>query len=100
MMKYTMILLAALSLCGAAMGAGTQTAQQQKMTSCNAEAKAKSLAGDDRRQFMKSCLSAAAHPSDLNSQQKRMKSCNVEAKTKALKGSARKQFMSDCLKTH
>jgi hypothetical protein len=73
--------------------------QQQKMTSCNAEAKTKSLSGDDRKAFMKTCLSnsgSAAKP--LNSQQEKMKTCSADAKTKALKGDERKKFMSDCLK--
>lgn len=37
--------------------------QQEKMTSCNADAKAKSLKGDERKTFMSTCLSgpAAAH---------------------------------------
>jgi len=30
--------------------------QQNKMKSCNAEAKAKALAGDERKKFMSSCL--------------------------------------------
>jgi len=40
--------------------AGTEkpvTAQQQKMKECNAEAKTKSLKGDERKKFMSSCLS-------------------------------------------
>jgi len=98
MAVYAIILVTALALCGAATGAHAETAQQQKMTSCNVEAKAKSLSGAERKQFMKACLSAgAAQPSGLNSQQEKMKSCNAEAKAKALEGSARKQFMSDCL---
>lgn len=31
--------------------------QQNKMTTCNKDAKAKNLAGDDRKTFMKECLS-------------------------------------------
>jgi hypothetical protein len=31
--------------------------QQQKMKSCNAEAKAKTLSGDERKKFMSECLS-------------------------------------------
>jgi hypothetical protein len=34
------------------------TKQQQKMKTCNADAKAKSLSGDARKEFMKTCLSA------------------------------------------
>ncbi len=33
------------------------TAQQQKMKECNAEAKTKSLKGDERKKFMSTCLS-------------------------------------------
>ncbi len=70
------------------------------MTTCNADAKTKGLSGDDRKAFMKTCLSAAGASTakPLNSQQERMKSCNADAKTKALTGDARKQFMSTCLK--
>jgi hypothetical protein len=77
-----------------------QNTQQAKMASCNADARTKNLSGDDRKTFMKSCLSAgggAAAPK--NSQQEKMKTCNADAKTKALKGDDRKKFMSDCLKS-
>ena len=33
------------------------TAQQQKMKHCNAEAKSKSLKGEERKKFMSTCLS-------------------------------------------
>ena len=80
--------------------AAADNAQQTKMTSCNADAKTKGLAGDDRKAFMKSCLSAdgAADGKQLNSQQQKMKTCSADAKSKALKGDDRKKFMSDCLK--
>jgi hypothetical protein len=74
--------------------------QQTKMTTCNADAKTKGLTGDDRKAFMKTCLSAAGASTDskpLNSQQQKMKDCNAEAKTKALTGDDRKTFMSHCL---
>lgn len=72
------------------------TAQQQKMTTCNAEAKTKALKGDERKAFMKQCLSAktAAAPA---TQQEKMKTCNADATTKALKGDERKAFMKQCL---
>ena len=38
-----------------------KTAQQAKMKSCNADAKTKGLKGDDRKAFMKTCLSASAN---------------------------------------
>ena len=42
------------------------------MTTCNADAKTKGLRGDDRKAYMKTCLSAAGASTDskpLNSQQ-------------------------------
>lgn len=66
------------------------TAQQNKMTQCNKDAEGKS--GDDRKAFMKSCLSAKKM-----SQQDKMKSCNADPKAKELKGDERKAFMKSCL---
>ena len=71
------------------------TAQQQKMTTCNADAKTKDLKGDDRKAFMKSCLSnKTAAPA---TQQEKMKTCNADAGTKQLKGDERKTYMKSCL---
>lgn len=92
-MKHFLTLLAlglSLSL-GAAHAADTKTAQQSKMGTCNKEASDKK--GDERKAFMKECLSAK---SAAPTQQEKMKSCNAEAKGK--KGDERKQFMSECLK--
>lgn len=74
--------------------------QQDKMTSCNADAKTKGLQGDARKSFMKSCLSAgsSSQSSSVNGQQEKMKSCSADAKSKGLKGDDRKKFMGDCLK--
>jgi hypothetical protein len=76
------------------------TAQQGKMKTCNADAKTKDLKGDERKAFMKSCLSAkpAAAADGATTQQTKMKTCNADAKTKDLKGDERKTFMKDCLK--
>ncbi|TDK54877.1 PsiF family protein [Pseudomonas moraviensis] len=77
------------------------TAQQNKMTTCNADATAKSLKGDERKAFMSTCLKAAPAANDgkeLTPQQQKMTTCNADAKTKALAGDARKAFMSECLK--
>ncbi len=80
--------------------ATAENTQQTKMTTCNAEAKAKGLTGDDRKAFMKTCLSAnsGGDSKALNSQQQKMKDCNADAKAKGLSGADRKKFMSDCLK--
>ena len=65
------------------------TKQQNKMTTCNATAGDKK--GDDRKAFMKNCLSADSKPT----QQDKMKTCNAEAAGK--KGDDRKAFMKTCL---
>ncbi|MBU0602945.1 MAG: phosphate starvation-inducible protein PsiF [Gammaproteobacteria bacterium] len=87
------------SLPGTAL-AGTQ---QDKMRSCNKDAKEKALKGDERRTFMKSCLSssASAKPAtpDEVAAQAALKACRADAKEKALKGDERKAFIKDCLKT-
>lgn len=67
------------------------TAQQTRMATCNKEAAEKK--GDERKAFMKECLSAK--PDGRAAQQEKMKSCNADAADK--KGDARKAFMKDCL---
>lgn len=97
-MLRTPLLMVGLLLCSQGFAA---TAQQNKMTTCNADATAKSLKGDERKAFMSTCLKAApaadaAKP--MTPQQEKMKTCNATAATQALTGDARKTFMSDCLK--
>ena len=91
------LLMMSLLMCSQGFAA---TAQQNKMTTCNAEASTKTLKGDERKTFMKTCLSAPAanDAKTLTPQQQKMKDCNASAKTKALTGDARKTFMSTCLK--
>lgn len=102
-MKKLMTLVAVgLSLTlSAAYAADAKTTQQNKMGTCNAEAKTKTLKGDERKAFMKECLSAkpmAEEPAATGTtQQNKMKTCNADAKTQALKGNERKAFMKDCL---
>lgn len=94
-MHKTMI-AAAIALVGLSMSAyatthkEAPTMQQSKMATCNKEAAGKK--GDERRAFMKECLSAKKV-----SQQDRMKQCNTGAEGKA--GDERKKFMSECLKS-
>ncbi|AXP06798.1 MULTISPECIES: PsiF family protein [Pseudomonas] len=87
------LLMIGLLLCSQGFAA---TAQQTKMTTCNADASAKALKGDERKAFMSNCLKAT--PAAPSTPQERMKTCNATATTQALKGDARKAFMSDCLK--
>jgi hypothetical protein len=108
-------LIAASALALSTINAHADNSQQNKMTTCNADATTKNLTGDDRKAFMKTCLSAttpaaaapaaaapaAAAPAAAasgNSQQQKMKTCNADATAKGLKGDDRKTFMSSCLK--
>ncbi len=99
-MNRLMVLAAAALFSLTVAPAAMAGAQQDKMKSCNADAKTKALKGDERKAFMKECLSAkkAEEKSAKTAQQEKMKACNADAKTKALKGAERKQFMSTCLK--
>jgi len=67
--------------------------QQEKMKACNAQAAGKK--GDDRKAFMKQCLSAGGAAAPAMTQQELMKACNVQAADK--KGDDRKAFMKQCL---
>jgi hypothetical protein len=93
----TALTLSAAALLAHAQDANAPSAQQNLMKSCNADAKG--MKGDERKSYMKSCLSGDKPvPQAPNAQQGKMKTCNADAKTKALKGEERKQFMSACLK--
>ena len=78
---------------GGAAFAAEPTAQQNKMKTCNAEATGKK--GDERKAFMKQCLSAQPAPAVPLTQQDKMKKCNGDAVGK--KGDERKVFMKACL---
>jgi hypothetical protein len=87
---------------GLSVAVHADNSQQSKMTTCNAQAGTQKLAGDDRKTFMKTCLSAkssAPTAKVLTPQQQKMKSCNADAKTKALAGADRKAFMKTCSAT-
>ena len=59
----------------------------------------KQAKGDERKAFMKECLSAKP-VKQSTPQQEKMKGCNKEASGKGLKGDERKKFMSSCLSAH
>lgn len=86
MRKFLILAALATAFAGPAFAANSQ---QEVMKSCNAAATGKK--GDERKAFMKSCLSDGRV-----SQQEKMKKCNVDATGK--KGDERKAFMSQCLK--
>jgi hypothetical protein len=95
-MKKLFALIAALALSGIALAAPeavpAKTAQQSKMVTCNADATGKK--GDERKAFMKECLSAKPVKA-MTPQQEKMKACNTDATGK--KGDERKAFMKTCL---
>jgi hypothetical protein len=93
LMTVLALTLAAASMTVQAADEKKPTAQQNKMTECNKDAGDKQLKGDERKAFMKTCLSAKKA-----SQQDKMKTCNKDAGDKQLKGDERKKFMSECLK--
>ena len=90
-MKYLMTVLALsfAALSSSAFAADAPMSKQQsKMGMCNTEAGDKK--GDERKAFMKTCLSAKKA-----SQQEKMMACNADATGK--KGAERKTFMKECL---
>ena len=102
-MKITSLVVLSLFLAVMCLAPITSEAagQQNKMAACNKEANDKGLGegkGDERRAFMKECLSAKpAKGGGKMAQQEKMKTCNKEAGEKRLKGEERKKFMSTCL---
>jgi hypothetical protein len=96
-MKKLFAAIAILAMTSAAYAApeaaAPNTKQQNKMVTCNADAAGKK--GDERKAFMKDCLSAKPAAPVKMSQQEKMKACNVDATGK--KGDERKAFMKTCL---
>lgn len=100
--------LIATSMLGLMLGlTGTALAgQQSKMKGCNQEAKEMGVKGDERKAFMKKCLSKnyqlksdkSASGNSSAGEGDKAKACQSEASGKGLKGDARKSFMVECLK--
>ncbi|HKW80411.1 MAG TPA: PsiF family protein [Casimicrobiaceae bacterium] len=65
------------------------TPQQEKMKACNTEAAGKT--GDERKAFMKTCLSAKPMKKES-----KMAMCNK--KTAGMKADERKKAQSECMK--
>jgi hypothetical protein len=93
MKKILTVGLVAMLACGPAFAADTKvTPQQEKMKSCNA--KASDMKGDERKAFMKTCLSAKeAKPAKPES---KMAMCNK--KTAGMKADERAKAQSECMK--
>ena len=75
---------------GAAETADDKGRQQTRVAACSGAAKG--MKGDERRTFIRSCLSIDGKAP----RQAKLTICNVEAK--GLKGDERKTYMSNCLK--
>lgn len=98
-MKKVLIALFSLACIGLTQTAGAEekkvTPQQERMKSCNKEAGEKAMKGDERKAFMKSCLSgktgaapaAAAAPNA---------DCQAKAAEKKLAGAAKSSFVKKC----
>ena len=69
-----------------------QAAQQQRMTSCNADASQRNLKGDARQSYMSSCLGGKMSQTTL------MKVCNAEATQEKMTSDDRKAYLASCLK--
>jgi hypothetical protein len=98
MKKILTLGLAALFACGPAFAATaenkmavgtTMTPQQEKMKTCND--KAKDMKGDERKSFMKTCLSAKPEKPES-----KMAMCNK--KTAGMKADERAKAQSECMK--
>ena len=95
-MNKLLILVAACVLAAAAPAFGADAAapaapnaQQEKMKACNAKAEGKT--GDERKAFMKTCLSAKpAKP------ESKISMCNKQ--TAGMSGDARAKAQSECMK--
>ncbi len=69
-----------------------QAAQQQRMTTCNADASQRNLKGDARQTYMTGCLGGKMNQTTL------MKVCNAQASQDKLSANDRKAYLSTCLK--
>jgi hypothetical protein len=84
-----------------ASAAEKMTPQQQRMADCNASATAGKYAGDQRKQFMSSCLKgetggAAATKTAAAPPSSKEKACMSEADQRKLAGAARTSFVKKC----
>ena len=68
-----------------------QAAQQQRMTTCNADASQRSLKAAARQSFISACLTGKMNQTTL------MKVCNAQASQDKLSSAARKTYVSSCL---
>ncbi|WP_457389809.1 PsiF family protein [Roseateles sp. P5_E1] len=92
-MKRIAILLACIAV---AFGAQA-TPQQDKMKACNAEAKTGGKKGDERKAFMKECLSGGAAAASAPAAAPSSAACDKSAADKKLHGAAAKSHIKKCM---
>jgi psiF repeat len=89
---YTFAVAAPAIAADAAAPAAAPNAQQEKMKACNVKAEGKT--GEDRKAFMKTCLSAT--PAPAASPESKMAMCNKQ--TAGMAKEARSKAQSECMK--
>jgi hypothetical protein len=77
---------------------GGGSLRQEVLEECNAEAKAKKLAGDAMRQFVDECIRANMQPSPQQVEQQKTTLCNRRAKQNAVQAHDRKNYVEDCVR--
>src|SRR5690349_3956181 len=104
--RAVLIVMSLLLTMSAGLPGGTAAAQdkagasqQDKAKACNDLADKKGLRGDDRKNFMQSCLSKAADTQPLSdmSQKDKMDTCKNLADKRNLTGADRRSFIKDCM---
>ena len=84
--------------CASALAADGLTPEQQRLRSCNTQAKAKGLSARERSRFITDCLNDRKGERPLTPLQARNEACTKEADSRHLEGAERRGFMSDCNK--
>ena len=78
---------------------GAAASQQDKVKACNTMADKKGLKGDDRKNFMQSCINKASDAQPLSdmSQKDKLNACKNLADRRNLTGEDRRSFLKDCM---
>src|SRR2546423_13847041 len=84
--------------CASALAADGLTPEQQRLRSCNTQAKAKGLSARERSRFITDCLNGRKGERPLTPIQAKNEACTKEADGRGLQGAARRGFMSECTK--
>jgi hypothetical protein len=84
--------------CASALPADGLTPEQQRLRSCNTQAKEKGLSARERSRFITDCLNGRKGDRPLTPLQARNEACTKEADSRHLEGAERRGFMSDCNK--